>query len=322
VVARLVAAVVVAALMMHRWGPADLLAMPERPFAYGAAAVRVEGAAYPRFATGADNVRLGLDRPPHRLVSQDPHADEFLYDVVPAERVVGVSSAAYDRRISNVFELVERHQPAVSADLERVLRLAPDLVLTPASARAETPSLLRHAGIPVYRFYTMYETLAAIDQHLRLVGYLTGEDGRAAEAIRRFDATIARAAARRPVSAASARVLGLGGSYSYGSRTLFTDILRVLGAENVAAQHGLVGYDRISDEQIVRWDPQWIVAGAEAGAVAATRTRLLAMPAIAATRAGRDGHVVVLDNRVFLPLSPFTAQLVTALADAFYGGAA
>jgi hypothetical protein len=28
----------------------------------------------------------------------------------------------------------------------------------------------------------------------------------------------------------------------------------------------------------------------------------------------------VLDNRVFLPLSPFTSQLVEALAEALYGG--
>lgn len=316
-VARLVAAVAAACGAVHVWGPADLLAVPERPFAYGRPGVRVESPAFPRHATGADDVRVRIDRAPRRIVSQDAHADEYLYAVVPPERVVGVSISAYDRHVSNVVGLVERYRPVVSSDAEALVRLNPDLVIAPASARADAVSLLRHAGLPVYRIYTMFDTLDAIEEHLRLIGYVTGEDVRADEEIRRFEAVVARAAARRPAGARP-EVLGLGGMYSYGSKTLFADILRVLGAENVAARHGLLGYDRITDEHIVRWDPEWIVAGADRGTVAETRARLLARPAIAATRAARDGRVLVFENQVFLPLSPFTAQLVEALSRSLY----
>jgi iron complex transport system substrate-binding protein len=114
--------------------------------------------------------------------------------------------------------------------------------------------------------------------------------------------------------------MGFGGVYSYGSETLFHDILRVLGAENVAATHGLVGYDRVTDERIVRWDPEWIVAGADRGLVPQVRQRLLAHPAIGATTAARRGQVVVFEHHVFLPLSPLTARFVEALAEALYGG--
>lgn len=317
-VTRLVAAVACACLAVHVWGPADLLAVPERPFAYGRPGVRIETPAFPRHATGADDVRVRIDRAPRRIVSQDAHADEYLYAVVPPERVVGVSISAFDRHVSNVIDLVERHRPVVSSDAEALVRLNPDLVIAPASARADAISLLRHAGLPVYRIYTMFETLASIAEHVRLIGYLTAEDARAEEEIRRFEAVVAHAAARRPAGARP-EVLGLGGTYSYGSKTLFADILRVLGAENVAARHGLVGYDRITDEHIVRWDPEWIVAGADRGTVAETRARLLARPAIAATRAARDGRVLVFENQIFLPLSPFTAQLVEALSRSLYG---
>jgi len=43
-------------------------------------------------------------------------------------------------------------------------------------------------------------------------------------------------------------------------------------------------------------------------------------PAISLTQAGRNGHIVVLDNRVFLPMSPYTSILVQAIAEAIYGG--
>jgi ABC-type hemin transport system substrate-binding protein len=60
------------------------------------------------------------------------------------------------------------------------------------------------------------------------------------------------------------------------------------------------------------------VAGADRGTVEEARRKLLARPAIAATRAAREGRVLVFENQVFLPLSPFTAQLVEALSLALY----
>jgi ABC-type Fe3+-hydroxamate transport system substrate-binding protein len=180
-------------------------------------------------------------------------------------------------------------------------------------------ALLRAAGIPVYRIPTMFSTLASIEAHIRLLGYLSGEDERAVIEVRRFQDVIRRAASLKRPGAAPPRVMGFGGSYSYGSQTLFTDIMRVLGAENVAATHGLVGYDRVTDERIVQWNPDWIVAGADRGTVEQVHARLLASPAIASTNAARRGQVVVLEHHVFLPLSPFTARLVESIAEALYG---
>ena len=301
--------------------PADLLPSPRRPYqSYGSARVRTETTRYPRYATGADDVRVRIDRPATRIVSQNAHADEYLYTVVPPDRIVGVSETAYEPRYSNVFEAASRYHPAVANDPERVLRSHPDLIVTAEATRADVPSLLRHAGIPVYRMYTMFETLDAIEEHIRLIGYLTGQDDRAGREARRFMDIIARAAARRPAHVPPPRVLGLGASYGYGARTLFTDILRTIGAENVAATHGLLGYDRVNDEHIALWNPDWIVTGADTGLTERTRTSMLARPSIASTDAARLGHIVVLDNRLFLPLSPFTAHLVEALSQALYGG--
>jgi ABC-type hemin transport system substrate-binding protein len=313
-------AVAAAGALVARVAPADLMVPPWRPDnAAGSPHVRMAGDLYPRRAIGSDDVETEVEREPERLVSQFWSADEYLYSVVPPERVVGVSESAGEPRISNVLAHVARHRPGVAIDPELVLRLHPDLVFTPDVARSDQPALLREAGLPVYRIHTKFETLASIAEHIRLVGYLTGQDERAAAEAERFEAAIRRAALRKPPTLEPPRVLGLGGAYSYGGRTLFSDILRVLGAENVAATHGFVGYDRVTDEHIVNWDPDWIVAGADRGRAAEARRRLLARPAIAATTAARHGRVIVLEHHVFLPLSPYTAALVEALADALYG---
>jgi iron complex transport system substrate-binding protein len=318
---RLVGVVIAASIVVGYLTPKSLLPRPERPFAgYGNPGVRIGGFTFPREATGADDVRTRIEAVPRRLVSQSMSADEYLYSIVPPDRVVGVSESAYQERISNVYDLARRHMPVVAIDPERVLRADPDLILMPAEARSDVPGLFRAAGVPVYRIYTMFPTLASIEAHIRLVGYLTGEDARADAEARRFHAAVQRAAARRPTHRPAPRVMGFGGIYSYGSDTLFHDILRVLGAENVAATHGFIGYDRVTDEHIVRWDPEWIVAGADRGQIELVRAKLLARPAIAATTAARRGQILVFENHIFLPLSPFTSRLVEALADALYGG--
>lgn len=303
--------------------PRGLIAPPDRPYrSYGDASVHIEGPSYPRYATGSDGVRVRLDRPARRIVSQYWSTDEYLYAIVPPERIVGVSDTAYSAASSNVLDIVRRYHPVVADTAEDVLRADPDLVLTPDSAQWEMPGLLRQAGLPVYRMYTQFETLQSIEDRIRLVGYLTGEDARADEVRRQFAATIARAAARKPAGAPAPRVLGMGGSYTYGRGTLFDDILRVLGAENIAATQGFVGYDRVTDEHIVRWNPDWIVAGADRGQVDAVRQQLMQRPAIASTSAGQHGRIVVIENDVFLPLSPLAARLVERLADTFYGSGA
>jgi iron complex transport system substrate-binding protein len=123
----------------------------------------------------------------------------------------------------------------------------------------------------------------------------------------------------RAPGSARPRILGLGGRYSYGRKTLFQDIVTRIGGINVGAENGLAGYESVNFEQIVRWDPEWIIAGAKTGSEQQVLATLMSDPAISLTQAARNGHIVVFDNRVFLPMSPYTSVFVQALAEAIYG---
>ena len=166
---------------------------------------------------------------------------------------------------------------------------------------------------------TMFDTLDQIEQNIRLVGYMTGQDESAEKEAARFHAAIEKAASLRPPSAAKPRILGLGGTYSYGKKTLFQDIVTRLGGINVGAENGLLGYDAVNYEQIIRWDPEWIIAGAKGGSEKQVLAKLMSDPAIALTQAARNGHIVAVDNRVFLPMSPYTSTFVQLIAEAIYG---
>jgi len=273
---------------------------------------------YPRHAVGVDGVRVNLPRPARRIVSQEWSLDEYLYSLVPAERVIGVSQAAYDGRFSNISDIAARLRPTIAADVEAVVTMNPDLVIVSSTARADFTELLRTAGVPVYRAYTTPTSLAEIEQQIRILGYLVADDAAAAAVWSTFHEAVALAALRRPAADAP-RVLGLNGHFAYGSHTVFDDVLRVLGATNVAAAAGVEGYTLMNPEEILRANPGWIITGAPIDTEDDVRERLFADVSLATTDAGRAGRVVVVDQRVFTALSPFTARLLETLGDALYG---
>ncbi len=286
---------------------------------FGSSAIRTKGEEYPREAVDSDSFVVRVAKPARRIVSQYWSIDEYVYSVVPPERVVAVSESAYLESISNVYAEVQRHRPVIATDPERVLRLDPDLLIASNNSRADFCAVVRAANVPIYRAFTTFTTLQQVAETIRLTGYLTGEDRAATAQIDQFWSDIHRAQGKRPPDAPRPRILGLGGNSSYGDETLFHDIVRTLGGINVGAEGGLKGYNTVNSEQIIRWNPEWIVAGADKGKTSVVLARLMADPVIALTQAARNGHILVFEYHVFLPMSPYTKLLVTALAEALYG---
>lgn len=316
----LIAVVATIAAGVQRYAsPPGGLQLPVATKGYGDMRLRTGSSRYPRQAIGSDNFMVNIARPTHRIVSQYWSIDEYVYSVAPPQDVVAVSQSAYVQSVSNVYEQVQRFHPVVAMDPERVLAVDPDLMLVSSSGRADYTSLARSSGVPVYRMQTQFQTLAQVEESIRLTGYLTGNDEAAEREAMRFHAAIEHARGLRPANAPKPRILGLGGRYSYGKETLFQDIVTTLGGINVGGENGLQGYDSVNFEQIIRWNPEWIIANAEPGRTKEVLAQLLADPAISLTQAARDGHIVVLENHVFLPMSPYTTLLVRAMANAIYG---
>lgn len=316
----LVVAVTTIAAAVQRYAhPPGGLQLPLAHASDGDSRIRTGSASYPRQATDSDEMTVHVATPTHRIVSQYWSIDDYVYSVVPPQDVVAVSESAYVKSISNVYDRVQQFHPVVASDPERVLALDPDLMVVSSSSRADYTSLARSSGVPVYRMQTIFQTLDQVEQNIRLTGYLTGNDEAAEKEATRFHEAINAARALRPANAPKPRILGLGGRYSYGDETLFHDIVKTLGGINVGAEMGLKSYDSVNFEQIIRADPEWIIAGADRGKAKETLAKLLNDPAISLTQAARNGHIVVLENNVFLPMSPYTTLIVRAMAEAIYG---
>ena len=278
-----------------------------------------ESKAFPRVARDIHGDELRLVGPPKAIASQSLVTDHFLLALVPPERVVAVSPVAHDHRYSHVAEMVRDMDVAVATDPEAVLRQRPDLILVSQDARAEYVDVARMLGTPVFRMQTIFENFDQIASALETTGFLLGEDGAADREIQRLRERVTAATQRRPSDANPIRVLAFSNfGNTYGEGSLFDHILEQLGAINVAAEHGVGPYGSISSEQVAAWNPDWIVAGGEPESAAELRARLLADTGVGVSTAGRNGQVLIVENRRYLSMSQHVAGLMEDIAAAIY----
>ena len=296
-------------------GPLEL---HQRFGSYGGANFATGATNYPRIVDDSEGYALKMLRPTRTVGSQYWSIDEYVYSLVPPETVVAVSESAFEKAYSNVAGFADMFHPSVATDPEVILKVNPDLLLVSSVGRADFTQLLRVAGTPVFRTYTDFTRLDQILQTIRLVGYLTGRDDEAARVEAEFENAIRKAESRKPAGAPKPRVLGFAGRYTYGDQTLFDDILRTLGAVNIGSENGLHSYAALNSEQIILWNPEWIVAGANRGQADDVMKKLLADPAVALTTAAQKGQIVVIQNNVMMPMSPYTTMFLEALGDALY----
>src|SRR5260370_9159 len=153
----------IAAAVEHFVPPDAGLQINRAGASYGNTAIRTGPLKYPRDAVDSDAFTVRVARPALRIVSQYWSIDEYVYTVAPPNRVVAVSESAYLPNISNVYREVQKFRPAVATDPERVLRLAPDLLLVSNSSRADFAALVRSTQGPSYRVVPTFTTLSQVE---------------------------------------------------------------------------------------------------------------------------------------------------------------
>jgi iron complex transport system substrate-binding protein len=273
---------------------------------------------FPREIEDINGEKLVIPARPKRIVSQTLLTDELLFDLTTPDRIASVTTASLDPKYSNVLEKVKASNVQVAADAEQILRLQPDLIFVASYTRAEIVELLRAAKAPIIRF-TNFEKLDDIKRNIRTAGYAIGEDERTESLIEEMEESIKDIQEHIPKSGKPPRVL----SYSLSGNTAgigssFDTITSLVGAINVASEQNLKGFPQISAEQLLAWQPDYIVIGADHDKFEETKQALLANRAVAASNAGLNGRIIVIDNRHLLSVSHHIVKAIEALADGLY----
>jgi iron complex transport system substrate-binding protein len=113
--------------------------------------------------------------PPQRIVCLTEETVETLYLLGEEARIVGVSG--YAVRPPRVRREKPRVSAFISADMEKILALAPDLVLTFSDLQAEIAAALIRHGVAVHAFNQ--RDVAGILAMIRTLGALVGAPAKA-----------------------------------------------------------------------------------------------------------------------------------------------
>lgn len=210
-----------------------------------------------------DGKTIELAQAARRIISVAPHVTELLFAAGAGDRIIG--TIAYSDFPPAALG-IPRIGDSFIIDLERVVRLKPDLIIVWLHGNAEGQlEKLRRLGIPV--FASEPRRLAEIASTLRRFGTLTGNEQRAETAAATFEQRVqalrVRYAGRPPVrvfyQVSERPLLTINGEH------LISDVLAVCGATNVFADlKPLV--PSINAEAVLKANPEAIIASsAEAG---------------------------------------------------------
>ena len=229
------------------------------------AVVALFAAAAPRAAVSVaddEGTTIVLDKPAVRIVSLAPHATELLYAAGAGEQVVGVlSTSDWPPEAKTKTKVGDAHR----LDMERILTLAPDLVVSwPYSASAQVAAL-RARGVPV--FVTNPTTIAGIAADIERLGTLAGTLPVASMRARAFRTQLERLSSRRGQSPAVRVFYEIWNEplYTIGGRHVISEAIRACGGENVFASLTLPA-PGVSVEAVLAAEPEAIIAGVD-GAV-------------------------------------------------------
>ena len=180
--------------------------------------------------------------PPHpsRIVSLTYGTDEILLDLVEENRVIGISRYSGNPDISFLpAEKAERIPHRVGNDVEQIMALKPDLVISSTAMPADVTHVLRSSGVPVY-VSLVASNWNEMEEKVRGVAKAVNEEAAGESMVQ--DMEDKRAALEKKLSAIGPSqercALGLSFRGILGKKgTLFSEVLAMAHVKDGAARY-------------------------------------------------------------------------------------
>lgn len=256
--------------------------------AVAACGAREEGGSAPGAGTVDDyGAVIVTAAPARRIVSLNPTTTELLFALGAGERLVGRSR--WDQWPAEALAVTEVGD-AIRPSVERIMAARPDLVLLYASGdNRAAAAALAGAGIRVVAL--RIDRIADLERSLHIIGALTGRDSAAtlaSDSLRRSLDTV-RAALRAVARPRVFLHVWDNPLIAIGGGSYLSELVEIAGGRNVYGD--LSGPSpQVSFEDLLRRDPEVILAGPGAAARLAADARWRAL------RAVRDGRVLAYDT--------------------------
>jgi len=249
-------------------------------------------AAFPTSVTDFQGRSVAISKRPERIVSIGPSNTEFLFALGVGDRVVGDDDFSDEPAAAKSKE----HVGGVKVNLEKVVALKPDLIVTVKFSDGTIEALSQtSASVLVID----PQGAADVARSATLIGQAVGADGMklASDIQKQLDAVKAKTDAApklkvfHEVDASDPAKI-----YTVGPGSFIDDLIKLAGGANVFAT-AKTAYPTVSGEQIISLNPDVIVLG---DALYGTSIASIS------TRPGWAALSAVKSNRVYAGLSVFS----------------
>ncbi len=253
-----------------------------------------------------------------RIVAIGGTVTEIIYALGEGNRVVAVDTTSlYPPEATTKPNIGYVRQ--VSA--EGVLSQKPDLIIAEAGAGpVDSINILKASGLAYVSIPSPPET-ATIPDKIRAVGQAIGRADKAEELARSVEASIkavddkVKAASGPKKKVLFALSLANGRVMAAGSQSSADAMIRLAGGENAVST--VTGYKPLTDEAVIAAAPDVILV-MSGGGQHLTAEKAFALPALAATPAGRNKAVLTMDGLYLLGLGPRAADAARDLNAMLY----
>ena len=178
-----------------------------------------------------------MSRLPQRIVCLTTETVEVLYAIGEADRIAGITG--YTVRPPEARKEKPKVYAFTSGDIDKILSVQPDLVLTFSDLQADIARDLIKAGVPVYAFNqrSIDDTLGMVET----VGRLVGAEARAMQMIGELEAQIdkARAVAAERIARSGKRPRVYFEEWDEPNITAVrwvSELIEIAGGENIFAE--------------------------------------------------------------------------------------
>ncbi|GGM67531.1 putative ABC transporter PGF-CTERM-modified substrate-binding protein [Halarchaeum rubridurum] len=270
---------------------------------------------YPFSSTDATGTNVSVEGAPERIVAIGPSATQTLWEISAQDRVVGIQHSSYIAYLNNASAKPDIPGDFGKADVESIVAQSPDMVLLANIQSNTTAQRLRQAGITVYKFEAA-GSIEDIYAKTRLTGHLVGNCAGAEDTVSWMqDRLNTVEEVRDRADSAPTMFYPMAGSYTAGSGTFVSDVMRLGGARNVALDAGITGYKPYSEGFILKQSPEWLLATYSLPEHGEAQNLLPKTQEINQTEAYREDRVVAVNANYLSQPAPRVVYAIEEIAE-------
>lgn len=257
----------------------------------GAPEAAEPASSYPVTVTDQAGREVTIEEEPQTLVSGYYISTSLLIALDLDEKLVGIEAKADTRPIYQLSAPALLELPSVGTakefDLEGCAALEPDLVILPLKLQSVVESL---EALDIDVLLINPENQELLEETIRLIGEATNASDRA-QALLDFSAREEARLAEELAGAETPSVYLAGNSdflSTAGDAMYQSDMIRMAGGVNAAAELTDTYWAEISYEQLLAWNPEYIILASDASY---TTEDVLTDPNLAGCQAVENGSV-------------------------------